>query len=323
MKVTRFAAPRAGRADRIVAACFAGASRKQVAALFDRGAVRIHGRAARKGDLVAAGADIEVRGAPAGVEDLRPVAQPDLDPAVIHEDPALVAMNKPAGMPSHPLRPGERGTLANALVARYPECAGAGRDPREAGLAHRLDAGTTGVIMAARDSDTWARLRQAFGQGQVHKLYWALVAPAHGGPMTDGACDAPLIHRGKRMVVAGPDVPGALPASTRWRVIECFDGRLGEGREHHPGRHLALVACEARTGRMHQVRVHLAHAGAPIVGDELYGGPPMAQALGTPLPGHFLHARALSLSHPHTGRPLHLEAPLPAQHQAALATLRR
>ena len=305
---TRFRSAHAGRADKAVAAHFAGASRKQVAALFERGAVRVGGRVARKGDMVAAGAELEVAAAPAGADDVRPVPAPDVALDVLHEDAALVAVNKPADMPSHPLQPGERGTLANALVARYPECARVGTDPREAGLAHRLDAGTTGVLVAARDAATWTHLRQAFGQGTARKLYWALVA----GAPADGACDAPLVHRGKRMVVVAPGTPGALPAATRWRVVERFRGR----REGEP---LALVACETRTGRMHQVRVHLAHAGAPLVGDILYGGPAMQEALGVDLPGHFLHARALSLPRPWA---LDIEAPLDAARAAALTALR-
>lgn len=339
----RFRAPHAGRADALVAARFAGAGRKQVAALFARGAVRVDGRVARKGDMIAAGADIEVTKAPARAQDLHPVPQPALALAVIYQDDALVVMNKPAGMPSHPLHAGERGTLANALVARFPECAAVGRDPREAGLAHRLDAGTTGVIVAARRTDVWDRLRHAFGAGEVRKLYLALVAlqapdgSADLGPdgrparLADaGTCDAPLMHRGKRMVAAAPDAPGALPASTRWRVRERFDARPGGGPLALPlamplalplAMPLAMVECEARTGRMHQIRVHLAHAGAPIVGDVLYGGPSMEAALGTPLPGHFLHAQSLSLRHPVDGRRLDLEADLPASHREALAAL--
>lgn len=310
MTAIRFRNARAGRADKAVAAHFAGASRKHVAALFDRGAVRVGGRVARKGDIVAAGAELEVAAAPADAADLRPVPEPARALDVLHEDAALVVVNKPADMPSHPLQPGERGTLANALVAHYPECAGVGSDPREAGLAHRLDAGTTGVLVAARDAATWTHLRRAFGAGTVHKVYWALVA----GALADGACDAPLVHRGKRMVTVAPGTPGALPAATRWRVVERFPGHF----QAHPGP-LTLVACETSTGRMHQVRVHLAHAGAPIVGDILYGGPAMQAALGVDLPGHFLHARTLSLPRPWA---LDIEAPLDAARENALTALR-
>lgn len=305
--MTRFRAPAAGRADKLLAAHFAGASRKRVAALFPAGHVRVDGHVARKGDRVPAGALIEVTGAPARAPDLIPAPQPELALAVLHEDAALVAVNKPAGVPSHPLRPGEAGTLASALVARYPGCATAGRDPREAGLAHRLDIDTSGVIVAARSRDAWDALRGAFAAGAVHKRYWALV---HGAPRGHG-CDRPLAHQGKRMVVTAPGAAGALPASTRWQVRE----RLGA---------LCLVECVTATGRMHQVRAHLAWAGAPIAGDRVYGPGAAAGSVpeDVPLRGHFLHARTITLPHPLDGRALTIEAPLPDDRARALERLR-
>ncbi len=119
----------------------------------------VDGARARKGDRVAAGARVTLREQPAVGDALAPAAQPELPLDVLHLDATLVAVCKPAGPPSHPLRAGETGTLANALVARFPECAGAGRDPREAGLVHRLDRGTSGVLVAARDPGTWQSLR--------------------------------------------------------------------------------------------------------------------------------------------------------------------
>lgn len=290
----------AGRIDRIVAARFPGAGRKRVAELFARGAVRIDGRLARKGDLAAPGAEITVSEAPAMSADLAPEPEPELGLDVLHVDPEIVVMSKPAGMASHPLRAGERGTLANALVARYPECVRAAEDIREAGLIHRLDIGTSGVIVAARQRQVWRTLRLAFGKSAITKTYWALAA----GQVRNGYSDAMLATRGKRAVIIGPDSPSALAAVTEWHALERF-------AEH------TLLECTTRTGRMHQVRVHLAHAGAPILGDELYGGPPM------PIPGHFLHARIITLPHPATGRQQSYSAELPADRQALLASLRR
>jgi 23S rRNA pseudouridine1911/1915/1917 synthase len=129
----------------------AGCSRGEARRLIDDGQVKVDGRRARKGLLLAQGARVELLAEPAiSDEQRRPVPQPELPLELVWQDEAVLAMVKPIGMPSHPLRPGERGTLANALAARHPECAAASEDPREGGLAHRLDADTSGVILAAR-----------------------------------------------------------------------------------------------------------------------------------------------------------------------------
>jgi 23S rRNA pseudouridine1911/1915/1917 synthase len=302
----RFQAPAPGRVDKLVAARVGGASRRRVAALFAAGAVRVNGRVVRKGAIAAAGATIEIAALPASDADLRPVPEPGLVLPVLYEDEVLVVVDKPAGMPSHPLRAGEAGTAANALVARHSGCAGAGDDPREAGLVHRLDTDTSGVLVAARTRDAWTSVRAAFGRGAVRKRYVALV---HGVPIGPG-CDIELAHRGKRMIAAPPGDPDALPAETSWQIEE----QLGA---------FCLLVCTAHTGRMHQVRVHLALAGAPIVGDATYGaGLAATLPADLPLRGHFLHAASISLPHPLTGATLMVEAPLPADRRETLERLR-
>src|SRR5262249_47041906 len=145
---------------------------------------------------------------------LAPVAQPELPLVVLLEDRDLVALSKPAGMPTHPLRQGERGTLANALVARFPECARAGAQLREGGFVHRLDAGTSGVVVAARNHAAWVELRAAFREGRVSKRYLAITG---GRPRTQaGAINAPLASRGRRAVVDA----GGRSARTEWRLVE-------------------------------------------------------------------------------------------------------
>jgi 23S rRNA pseudouridine1911/1915/1917 synthase len=248
------------------------------------------------------------------------VPQKELALDVILFDEALVALNKPPGMPTHPLKPGEKGTLASALVARYPECARVSDDPREGGVAHRLDIDTSGVLLAARTREAWLAMRRSFSTGAVEKTYLALCA---GSPPDEGEVRAALAHAGRRVRATsewddeyarpspspggarkGDADPGARAAITRYRVVARTED-------------VALVRAYASTGRMHQIRAHLAHAGFPLVGDPLYGGPP-------PLPGthgHFLHALAVKLPHPTTGKPLEIEAPMPATRRESLGRL--
>lgn len=262
-----------GRLDAVLRRAFPDAPRRELLGLIADGKVRVDGARARKGTRVAAGAAIELVEAPPSPADLRPAPDAGAPLDVVVETPQLVIVAKPAGVPSHPLRPGERATLANAIVARYPECADAGADPREGGLVHRLDTGTTGAIAAARDRATWEAARAAFRDRAVRKDYLALVAARVSHP---GECEEPIAHAGRRARVAY--TVDALPAHTSWTV----SARAGD---------YSLLSCRAHTGRMHQIRVHLAHAGMPIVGDELYGGPPAPG----PLVGHFLHAAHLAL----------------------------
>jgi 23S rRNA pseudouridine1911/1915/1917 synthase len=175
---------------------------------------------------------------------------------VLHEDAALVAIAKPAGVPSHPLAPGQRGTAANAIVARWPECAGASPDAREGGLVHRLDTGTSGVLIAARAAGVWPALRAALTADDCEKTYLAEVV---GAPPDTGVESMPIGRvgrRGGRVRVGGGRQP--MAAETAWRVIE----RRAD---------TAIVRVTLSAGRHHQVRAHLAAAGWPIVGDRRYG----------------------------------------------------
>jgi 23S rRNA pseudouridine1911/1915/1917 synthase len=181
--------------------------------------------------------------------------------------------------------------LANALVARHPECATASADPREGGLAHRLDIDTSGAIVAARTPEAYRALRSAFSGGAVEKEYWALCV---GQPPPVGQIDAPLTrtHGGTQMRTASV----GRVACTTFEVLGRGDG-------------CALVRATARTGRMHQIRAHLASIGHPLVGDTRYGGPD--EWAGVRLAGHLLHAARLRLPHPLSGAPLEIECPLP------------
>ncbi|MBI3185879.1 MAG: RluA family pseudouridine synthase [Myxococcales bacterium] len=275
-----------------------GLSRARLKELFESGKVRIDGRRARKGDRVAAGQRVSV---PIEEAPLAPVPEPAAELRVLWSDDWLVFVDKPAGAPSHPLRPGELGTVANALSARYPECALASEDPREGGLCHRLDSETSGVLLAARRREAWQAVRAAFSARKVDKRYWALCT----GPIAgEGEIDLPLRHaRSDRVEPAPAGGAGTREALSSFKVLS----RKGEH---------ALVEVRIVTGVMHQVRAHLSAIGAPIVGDELYGGRP-APELGRV----FLHARALELAHPVTGQTVRVESPLPQQLRSELERL--
>jgi 23S rRNA pseudouridine1911/1915/1917 synthase len=282
------------RVDKALARQFPEAGRRQLAQLFDDGCVKVAGRRAKKGDRVAPGDVIELTREPVTRDALRPV--PDAEAAarlaILVERSDIVAIAKPAGMPSQPLRAGELGTAANGLVFLYPECAAIGDDARDGGLVHRLDIGTSGVLVAARTASAHRALRDAFGAGLVDKQYLAIT---DGRPVSRD-CDAPLAQRGKKVAV---DQTDGLAAYTSFTVERATDTH-------------ALVRCSAQTGRMHQVRAHLAYVGAPITGDTLYGGQPLAGD-----DGFFLHAARIAL--PLAGEQLAIEAPIPERFAKALA----
>ncbi|MES1208829.1 MAG: RluA family pseudouridine synthase [Pseudomonadota bacterium] len=281
------------RLDQAVAAMSPGLSVAAARRLIAAGGVRIDGRLARKGDRVTGGQTLEI-------DDAQQVGQltagqrvtPDAAAAltVLAVDEDWVALAKPAGMPSHPLRAGETGTAANALVARFPECADAADDPREGGLVHRLDTATSGVLIAARSARAWAGLRHALAEPTCQKTYLAEVRGAPG-PGESHESIGRAGRRGASVRVGGGRNP--LPATTRWEPREV----RGE---------TTLLAVHLNKGRAHQVRAHLAAAGHPIVGDPLYGG---SDAQGNA--SLHLHAWSVRFRHPRSGQAIFVEAPPP------------
>ncbi len=289
------------RLDRAVAKLF-GVSRARAMEWIAQGRVRVEGRRAPKGAPVQAGARISVTLPPSD----EPVGQPELPIRIVHADAYLVVADKPAGMPSHPLEPAERGTAANALVGRFPELARVGPSPREGGLVHRLDTDTSGLLLAARTDAAHAMLRAQFSARTVEKGYLALVSgEIHAG----GEIALPLLHdpgEPRRMLAASdPEYAaahGARPAVTRFAPVERRGG-------------FTLLEVEIPTGVMHQIRAHLAFIGHPLAGDVLYGGPLLPG-----LPRHFLHASRLGFAHPDGSRARY-ESPLPPDLAAALRGL--
>jgi 23S rRNA pseudouridine1911/1915/1917 synthase len=282
------------RLDHFVASAVAGLTVHGARRLIADGGVRVDGRRSRKGDRLVAGQTVEIEAGGA------PVIEPDTSVAieVLFADETLVAIAKPAGVPSHPLQAGERDTAANALVARFPECATASPDAREAGLVNRLDTDTSGVLLAARSPAAWQALRAAIAAPTCEKSYLAEVV---GAPPAHGAVDVPIGRsgrRGARVRVGSGRRP--LPARTEWEVVAARAGTT-------------LLRARLHAGRAHQVRAHLAAAGYPILGDLVYaddGARALAAERGVTRPR--LHAATVSLPHPISGRPILIEAPAPA-----------
>jgi 23S rRNA pseudouridine1911/1915/1917 synthase len=212
-------------------------------------------------------------------------------------------INKPAGLIVHPGSGNETGTLVNALLARYPQIIEMNYAPKRRGIVHRLDKDTSGLILVAKNSIAMTRLTAQFQHRTVEKTYIALLERM---PKTStGRIEVPIARdpvRRKKMAVSRE----GRPAVTEFTVVERFnDGRV-------------LVRVKPLTGRTHQIRVHMAFIGCPIVGDDLYGY--RKQRL---LDRQFLHASRLCFDHPRTGERLCFEVPLPDDLEAVLSTLRR
>lgn len=261
------------------------------------GCVRVDGRVRAKGALLRAGEVVTILRAPEASAVVAAPAEQLGALVVLYADDVLVAIDKPAGIPSHPLRAGEQGTAANLLGARFPECAGASLDPREGGLVHRLDTATSGVLIAARTREAWQALRRSLAARDAEKRY---LAEVWGAPADTGRVDAAIGRRGRRgttVLIDGGRNPQA--AETKWIVVA-------------RGQETALVAATLHAGRAHQVRAHLSSAGFPIVGDDRYGGVRAPTPAPSELTGLRLHAAAIAFPHPVSGARLLIEAPPPA-----------
>ncbi len=292
-----------GRLDRALADAL-GVGRAVIKRAFASGEVRVRGRRARASDPVEPGAEVAVE-----LEDVSgPIApDPSLPLQVLAEGPGWLVAEKPAGVATHPLREGETGTLASAVVARHPECAEASPDPRDGGALQRLDLETSGCVLFARDRASWEALRAQLAARTVEKVYLALVA---GKVAAGGVCSVPLAARAGR-VVAVPDLErpprstGApRTAETRYEVRRAFASHT-------------LLEVRIVTGVMHQIRAHLAWLGYPVAGDLLYGG---AAAAIPGLERHFLHAAVLGFDRPEGGRE-RAESPLPEELERIMAGL--
>jgi 23S rRNA pseudouridine1911/1915/1917 synthase len=290
------------RLDRVVA-LVTGGSRAEAAALVDEGAVTVGGspvttRSHRvaEGDMV----DIDLPDRPAEIE---LAADPSVPVPVVHEDADLIVVDKPAGVVVHPGAGQGSGTLVNGLLARYPEIRDVGQ-PDRPGIVHRLDKGTSGLLLVARSALAYDRLVAMLGRHEVDRRYRTLVWGTVASPT--GLVDAPVGRSGRERTRMAVTVRGK-PARTWYDVVRTF---------HHPVEVTELV-CRLETGRTHQIRVHMASIGHRVVGDGRYGGD--RQSL--PLPRPFLHAEHLGFDHPITGEALTFTSPLPDDLAQVLARL--
>ncbi len=268
------------------------------------------GRVCRNGRTTSKGAKIEVDDHVAGrdlleIEDYRIQPNPDLQLQVLAETADWVACDKPAGLPTHPLHPRERETLASALVARYPEIARLGEPPLMGGILHRLDTDTSGLVLAARHTAAYACLRAQFTAHQVAKTYLALVA---GGVTRGGELTHLLAHQpGQRGRMV--DANSLRSPDRAMRAVTAF-----EPLARHGG--FTLLEVTILTGVTHQIRCQLALAGLPLAGDRLYGGPILDW-----LTRQFLHACRVVFADPADGTSRSIDCPLPSDLRAVLERL--
>ncbi len=287
------------RLDRVVA-LIADVSRAVAAALVEAGGVTVSGKVVQSGKVkVVEGQEIGIDPSLIPTPQL-PTAEPDVRVEVVYSDEDVIVVDKPAGLIVHPGAGNPHGTLVNGLLVDFPEIAHVG-DPMRPGVVHRLDAGTTGLMMVARTQRAYESLVEMLSRREVGRRYTALV---WGHPeQQSGIIDAP-IGRDHRDPTKMAVVVDGKQARTRYDVVTRFTiPRL-----------VALVSCTLETGRTHQIRVHLESIGHPVVGDATYGG--ARSALAAPRP--MLHAEHLEFVHPVSGRTLSFDAPIPPDMRAVI-----
>ncbi len=284
-------------------------TRSHAQRLLEGGLVRVEGRAAKASARLRGGERVQLE-----VPDPEPsgIVPQDLPLAILHEDRDLLVLDKAAGMVVHPARGSPHSTVVNALLHRL----GPGAPGERLGLAHRLDKETSGCLVVARTEWALTRLQASFKARSVEKRYLVL---CHGRLAPEGHLDTPYgRHPRHRTRFTSRGASDTRRAVTSWRVREAFAGS-------------SFVEVELRTGRTHQIRVHLAEQGNPLLADATYGGTRREARLAPSDPARraaaaigrqALHAWRLAFDHPRTGERVAFEAPLPADFLAALAILR-
>jgi 23S rRNA pseudouridine1911/1915/1917 synthase len=280
-----------------------GISRSSAAQVCESGGARVGKKLLGKSDRVNQG-DLLVIDPPKAPEELRVVATPVEELSIVYQDDDLVIVDKPAGVVAHPTVGFEGPTVAGALLARGITLSTSGAQERQ-GIVQRLDVGTSGLMMLAKSELAYSRLKQAFRDRSVHKVYHAIIQ-GHPDP-SEGTFDAPIARHPKAEFKFAV-MEGGKPSVTHYKTLELF---------------AAVALCEAilETGRTHQIRVHFAAFRHPLLGDTMYGADPtLAKKLD--IDRQWLHAKELGFSHPITGEPLHFVSEYPRDLAEVLVKLR-
>lgn len=294
----------AGRLDAWLAQQCQELSRNALQALMEQGAVTEAGRTVNKKEKVRPGACYTIE-----LPEPQPIeAQPQNIPlAIVYEDDDLLVVNKPKGMVVHPAPGNPDGTLVNALLYHCAgQLSGIGGAIRP-GIVHRIDKDTSGLLVVAKNDGAHQALSQQMHEHSIHRVYHAVV---YGNLRQDeGAVEAWLgrdPHDRKKMAIRPAEAVGARYAYTGWQVLERFGN-------------FTYIACRLKTGRTHQIRVHMASIGHPLAGDAVYGPRSCIQSLH----GQCLHARELGFVHPTTGEWMQFDSPLPPYFTVFLDRLRK
>ncbi len=299
--MTRLTADRAGeRADALLARLVPGLTRSAAQRLLERGAVTLNGAPARKNDKTRPGDVLELEiPEPEGVD----LVPQDIPLDVVYEDADVIVVNKPVGMVVHPAPGHPEGTLVNALLYHCGNSLSGINGELRPGIVHRIDRDTSGLIIAAKNDRAHLALA---AQLQDHTLARVYEAVALGNFREDsGTVDAPIGRHPTDRKKMAVDRRSGRPAVTHWSVLARYPG-------------YTRLECRLETGRTHQIRVHLASIGHPLLGDPVYGG---NRKPWPGLAGQCLHARRLRFLHPSTGEAVELECPLPGWFRAVLDKL--
>ena len=294
------AAEEGGRLERFVRRRLPHLSRRQSAKAIDENAFLVNGRRPTKGQRLKQGDLVIFQGAQHWLFD-SPVAAVNGRVIIAYEDAELIVVDKPAGIPTHGFSGRDVDTLANFLVARWPELSSVGSSRWEPGLLNRLDTETSGLVLVAKNQPSFNHLREQFRRRRVTKKYIALV---WGEAASSGSISLALAHdpsdKSRMQVVNEFGSDRLRPRS--WHALTRFRKLASSGE-------MSLLEISMKTGVTHQIRVHFAAIGHAIVGDSLYG----LENYRTILERHFLHASRLEFAHPGSGQPTVVESPLPAE----------